>query len=99
MILAELAQSTPFITSTILMRGVQTVQQRAQGGSPSCQGESPLSQEREIEIQMEQLSSHTSSKIWSPSSADVSVESRQAESKLEGVEEVAAKLKKVQMLM
>ena len=73
----------------------QTVQQRAQGGSPSCQRESPLSQEREIEIQMEQLSSHTTSKIWSTSSADVSVESRQAESKMEGAEQVAARLKGV----
>ncbi len=71
----------------------QTVQQRAQGGSPSFQRESPLSQEREIEIQMEQLSSHTTSKIWSPSSADVSAQSRQAESKLEGVEQVEARLK------
>ena len=63
---------------------VQTVEQR---------GESPLGQEREIEIQMEQLSSHTTSKIWSPSSADVSIQSRQAESKLEGVEQVEARLK------
>ena len=63
----------------------QTVQQRAQGRSPSCQRESPLSQE--------QLSSHTTSKIWSPSSADVSAQSRQAESKLEGVEQVEARLK------
>ena len=44
---------------------------------------------------MEQLSSHTTSKIWSPSSADVSVESRQAESKLGGVEQVAARLKEL----
>ena len=71
----------------------KTVQQRAQGGSPSCQRESPLSQEREIEIQMEQLSSHTTSKIWSPSSTGISAQSRQAESKLEGIEHVAARLK------
>ena len=65
----------------------------AEGGSPSCGGESPLSQEREIEIQMEKLSSHTTSKIWSPSSAGISAQSRQAESKLEGIEHVAARLK------
>ena len=40
----------------------------------------------EFEIQMEHLNSHTASKIWSPSSAGISAQSKQAESKLEGIE-------------
>ena len=63
---------------------VQTVEQR---------GESPLGQEREIEIQLEQLSSHTTSKIWSPSSAGLSAQSRQAEGKPKDIEHVAARSK------